>query len=175
MFTWPSCLYCCKELNISVIGLNSVVTICTTCFSILQLWILRTECICAFRMVLTINCDFLPKQHLPVGIRSGNVMCFLRGKKWNLIYYLEELHPLKGYGQDQLVNFFVYIWIFNWIYNKSKQYSPSSQTIRWLCIVWKLLSVEMWCSLMKFTDVSEEHTAPPIKVGKYAKRVTSTK
>jgi molecular chaperone DnaK len=30
-----------------------------------------------FRMVLTINSDCFPKQHYPVGLCSGDVMCFL--------------------------------------------------------------------------------------------------
>jgi hypothetical protein len=41
---------------------SPVVTICTTCFSLLELCILHTECICVFRMVLTINSDCFPKQ-----------------------------------------------------------------------------------------------------------------
>jgi hypothetical protein len=40
-----------------------VVTIYTTRFNTLKLCILPTECICVFRMVLTINSDCSPKQH----------------------------------------------------------------------------------------------------------------
>jgi hypothetical protein len=40
-----------------------VVIICTTCSNTLKLCILPTECICVFRMVLTINSDCFPKQH----------------------------------------------------------------------------------------------------------------
>jgi hypothetical protein len=32
-------------------------TVCTTCFNILKLYILHTDCICVFHMVLTINSD----------------------------------------------------------------------------------------------------------------------
>jgi hypothetical protein len=40
---------------------SPVVTIHTTCFHILKLFILATQCVCAFRVVLTINSSFLPK------------------------------------------------------------------------------------------------------------------
>jgi hypothetical protein len=40
-----------------------VVTICTTCYNTLKLCILPTQCICVFRVVLTINTDCFPKQH----------------------------------------------------------------------------------------------------------------
>jgi hypothetical protein len=36
---------------------------CTTCFNTLKLCILATECVCVFRMVLTINSEYFPKQH----------------------------------------------------------------------------------------------------------------
>jgi hypothetical protein len=39
------------------------VTICTTCCNALKLCIPPTQCICVFRMVLTINSDCFPKQH----------------------------------------------------------------------------------------------------------------
>jgi hypothetical protein len=40
-----------------------VVSIRTTCFNIPPLCILPTQCICVFRMVLTINRDCFPKHH----------------------------------------------------------------------------------------------------------------
>jgi hypothetical protein len=45
-----------------------------------------TQCICVFRMILTINSDYFPKQHYPVGLCSGDVMCFLWGTNWIYIY-----------------------------------------------------------------------------------------
>jgi hypothetical protein len=36
---------------------------CTTHFNVLKLCILLTQCICVFRMVLTINSDGSPKQY----------------------------------------------------------------------------------------------------------------
>jgi hypothetical protein len=43
----------------------------------LKLYILRTQCICVYRMVLTTNSDCFPKQHYPVGLCTGEVMCLL--------------------------------------------------------------------------------------------------
>jgi hypothetical protein len=42
---------------------SPVVTKCTICFNILKFYILHTQCICVFRMVLTINSDCFHKQH----------------------------------------------------------------------------------------------------------------
>jgi hypothetical protein len=42
---------------------SPMVTICTTRFNTPKLYILPTQCICVFRMVLTINSDCFPKQH----------------------------------------------------------------------------------------------------------------
>jgi hypothetical protein len=61
--------------------------VCTTCFNTLKLCILPTQCICVFRMVVTINSDFYPKQHQPVGLCSGDVMCFLWGTNWAYILW----------------------------------------------------------------------------------------
>jgi hypothetical protein len=48
----------------SLLTLQSlVVSIRTTCFNTLKLYILPTPRICVFRMVLTINSDCFPKQH----------------------------------------------------------------------------------------------------------------
>jgi hypothetical protein len=47
----------------SILFGSPVVTICTTYYNTLKLCILTTECICVFRMVLTINRDCFPKQH----------------------------------------------------------------------------------------------------------------
>jgi hypothetical protein len=44
-----------------------------------KLCILSRDRICVFRLVLTINSDCLSKQHQPVGLCSGTIMCFLWG------------------------------------------------------------------------------------------------
>jgi hypothetical protein len=54
-----------------------MVNICTTCLNIKENCILPTQCICVFRMILTINSDYFPNQHYPVGLCSGDVMRFL--------------------------------------------------------------------------------------------------
>jgi hypothetical protein len=74
--------------------LSLVVSIYTTRFNTLKLCILPTQCICVFRMVLTMNSDCFLKQHFPVGLCSGDVMCFLWNTNWNYIYYLEEIPSL---------------------------------------------------------------------------------
>jgi hypothetical protein len=74
-----------------------VFTICTISFSILKCCILLTESVCVFRRFLTINSESFPKQHLPVGLCGGDVMCFLWGTNWTCTYYLEEIQCLKGY------------------------------------------------------------------------------
>jgi hypothetical protein len=56
-------LYIVYYLEESLYEELSPVTICTICFDILKLCILPTECICVFRVVLTINSDCFPKQH----------------------------------------------------------------------------------------------------------------
>jgi hypothetical protein len=43
--------------------LKSTGSMRTALFNTLELCILTTECICVFRMVLTINSDCFPKQH----------------------------------------------------------------------------------------------------------------
>jgi hypothetical protein len=59
---------------------SPVVIICTTCFSILKLCILPSECTGMFPAVLTTNSDCFPKQHyLVAGLPRGDVMCFLWG------------------------------------------------------------------------------------------------
>jgi hypothetical protein len=50
-----------------------VLTVCTIIFDMLKLWILPTECIFVFRLVLAINGHCSPKQHCPVGPSSGDV------------------------------------------------------------------------------------------------------
>jgi hypothetical protein len=47
---------------------------------------LSTQCICVFRMVLTINSDCFHEHHWPVDLCSGDVMCFLWGTDWIAIY-----------------------------------------------------------------------------------------
>jgi hypothetical protein len=57
-----------------------MVTICTIRFNNTKtVCILRTECIYVLGMVPTINSDNFPKQHSLVGLRSGDIMCFLSG------------------------------------------------------------------------------------------------
>jgi hypothetical protein len=64
---------------------SQVATICITCFNILELCILPTECVCVFRVVLTINSDCFPKQHQPVGLCNEGVMFSVRyGLKFSL-------------------------------------------------------------------------------------------
>jgi hypothetical protein len=58
-FHWRSGERCCFGYQ----GWSPVDTICTTSFNILKLCLLTAECICMFRMVLTINSDCFPKQH----------------------------------------------------------------------------------------------------------------
>jgi hypothetical protein len=53
----------CEEVKNSFNLWSLVVNIYTICFNTLKLCILPTECICVFRMVLTINSDCFPKQH----------------------------------------------------------------------------------------------------------------
>jgi hypothetical protein len=69
------------------------VTICTTRFNTLKLCILPTQCICVFRMVLTINSHSFRKQHEQVALCSGDVVCFLWGTNWICIYYLDAFCP----------------------------------------------------------------------------------
>jgi hypothetical protein len=42
-------------------------------------------------MVLRINSDYFPTQHLPVDLCNGEVQCFLCGTDWILKHYLDEL------------------------------------------------------------------------------------
>jgi hypothetical protein len=44
-----------------------------------ELYILPTQCICVFRMVLTTNRDHFPKQHQPAGLCNGVSLRFLSG------------------------------------------------------------------------------------------------
>jgi hypothetical protein len=63
---------CCCSLHHDIVCLplphfktlkSTVVIMCTTYFSIHNLCVLPTQCICVFRVVLTINSDYFPKQH----------------------------------------------------------------------------------------------------------------
>jgi hypothetical protein len=63
-----------------------MVIICPTCFNNNS-----SFCIYVFHMILTINRDYFLKQHQPVNLCNGNVLCFLCGKEWILKYYLDEL------------------------------------------------------------------------------------
>jgi hypothetical protein len=47
--------------------------------------ILPTQCVCVLHMVLTINSDCFQKRHEPVGLRSGDITCFLWGTNWMFI------------------------------------------------------------------------------------------
>jgi hypothetical protein len=49
------------------------------------------EYIYGFRMVLTISSDYFLKQHWPVDICNGDVLCFLCGRNWIFKYYLDKL------------------------------------------------------------------------------------
>jgi hypothetical protein len=60
------------------------------------IYILPTECLCVFRMVLTINSDRFPKQHKEVDLCSREVIGFLWGTYWIFIRYLEEIQSTKG-------------------------------------------------------------------------------
>jgi hypothetical protein len=44
-------------------SLKQVVTIYSICLTMLKFWVVPTECIYVFRMALTVNSDFLPKQY----------------------------------------------------------------------------------------------------------------
>jgi hypothetical protein len=56
-----SCWYI-KEVSVLFYHFENAATIYATCFNIIILCILPTECICVFRMVLTINSDCFHKQ-----------------------------------------------------------------------------------------------------------------
>jgi hypothetical protein len=51
----------CSSIDFS--NLNTVVYMCTTYFNTKKPFILPTQCIYVFRMVLTVNSDCFPKQH----------------------------------------------------------------------------------------------------------------
>jgi hypothetical protein len=63
-----------------------MVTICPSCFNSQS-----SFCIYGFRMILTVNCDYLLEQREPVDLCDGEVLCFLCGTDWILKYYLDEL------------------------------------------------------------------------------------
>jgi hypothetical protein len=63
MAVWIMQGICSKESFCDLTLQRPVVTIYTICFNIPELCILFTQCICVFRMVLTINSDCFPKQH----------------------------------------------------------------------------------------------------------------
>jgi hypothetical protein len=52
-------------------------------------------CICVFHVILRMNSDHFLKQHLPVDLWNGEVLCFLCGTAWILKYYSEELRPQR--------------------------------------------------------------------------------
>jgi hypothetical protein len=67
---------CCREFHIKLLFLsgvstvkiilklkNRVVPIFTTSFNLQKNWILPTQCIYVFRIVLTMKSDYFPKQH----------------------------------------------------------------------------------------------------------------
>jgi hypothetical protein len=57
---------------------SKVVTICTTCSNIIPS-ILAMKSICVFGVVLIISSECYSKQHKPIGLWSGDVMCSLWG------------------------------------------------------------------------------------------------
>jgi hypothetical protein len=69
MFTWlfftyfHVCSSSCSYVNLKLTLQSPVVTICTTRFNTLKLYILPTRCTCVFHMVLTVNSDCFLKQH----------------------------------------------------------------------------------------------------------------
>jgi hypothetical protein len=67
---------------------SSVVTICTTCFSTLQQFILPTECMC-------VSYGSHSKQWLLPNLCSRDVMLPV-WYEFIFTYYLEEIHSLKG-------------------------------------------------------------------------------
>jgi hypothetical protein len=72
-------------LNPSNPGVNY--GLCTTALTINN----SSFCIYVFRMILSINNDYFLKQHQPVDLWNGEVLCFLSGTDWILKYYFEEL------------------------------------------------------------------------------------
>jgi hypothetical protein len=47
--------------------------------------------ICGVNMILDANNDYFLKQHRPVDLCNGEVLCFLYGTDWILKYYLDQL------------------------------------------------------------------------------------
>jgi hypothetical protein len=70
---------------------NPVVTTYNTSFSILKQCIQPTECLCVFRMIMTINSYGFSEQRQPVGLCSRGVTCVLRGTYWIFVRYLESI------------------------------------------------------------------------------------
>lgn len=54
------------------------------------------KCIRAFHMVVTRNSRCFLNRINRLILSSGDVMCFLRGKNWILLYYLKEIRCLNG-------------------------------------------------------------------------------
>jgi hypothetical protein len=57
---------------------STVVTICTAFFNIRELFVLPTECIYEFHVILSVNSDYFLKQQKQVDLCNGEVLCFLR-------------------------------------------------------------------------------------------------
>jgi hypothetical protein len=71
-----------------------MVTVCTASFNIQTPWILPTQCIYMFHMVLTINNDCFLKRHYLADHFRGEITCFLWGSIWIFMYYSGEIQSL---------------------------------------------------------------------------------
>lgn len=92
---WKSNLWLAKTMQEQVedwVQANSLlkpsICMCTTWFNIIQVefWVLSTECISAFYLVLNKQWFFL-KQHWLVGFCSGYIMGLLWGTNWICVYF----------------------------------------------------------------------------------------
>jgi hypothetical protein len=68
------------------------------CFNNQQFPVLPAKCIYRFHTILTVNCDNFLKQHEPVDLCNGEVLCFLCGTDRIIKYYSDELQlqTVKG-------------------------------------------------------------------------------
>jgi hypothetical protein len=62
-----------------------VVTIYTTCFNIVKLYILPTQCIYVFHVVLTINRDCFPKRSIAAEVTTFNTRLRHKQQDYNNI------------------------------------------------------------------------------------------
>ena len=64
-------IYVCMFINVCV-----CVCVCAVCCNINKSCILALS-VCVFQMIHTINSDYFPKQHYPVGPNNGDGVYFL--------------------------------------------------------------------------------------------------